>query len=153
MTVIENMMDNFASYYAELKRDKDYLSWSENLKEKAENLQKDVIDIYISDTLYRENQEYNEKNRSVAVLQVMLEAKESLETVKAEGKKIIEAMLDEKIEEATKYIKEMIGGMTSGATMWVYTETDIKLHQSRRYLSVANFIEDQLASMEDKKED
>lgn len=47
----------------------------------------------------------------------MLEAKESLEVVKSEGKKIINAMLDEKIEEATKYIKEAIGGMTSGATM------------------------------------
>lgn len=34
MTVIENMMDNFASYYGELKRDKAYLAWVEDLKQK-----------------------------------------------------------------------------------------------------------------------
>lgn len=153
MTVIENMMDNFASYYGELKRDKAYLAWVEDLKQKWENLQKDVFDVYTSEELYEEVQKYNEKNRNVVLLTVMLEAKESLEVVKSEGKKIINAMLDEKIEEATKYIKEAIGGMTSGATMWVYTETDIQLHKARRYMSIANFLEDQLASMEDKKED
>lgn len=78
----------------------------------------------------KENQYYNEKNKAVEVLWVLLEAKEDFEKIDLPWVKYMITELDERIKDHTNMIETSIGWLQTWLTMAVYTESDLDLQKA-----------------------
>lgn len=133
----------FIAEYAQLMSDKDYVEAMENCTKEAVSRRKSVFAKYTSmeGGHIVENQMYNEKNAAVEVLSILLETKDRLSKIKSVGIHYLIEEMDERIEGHTKMVETKIGGLSSGITMSVYTETDIILRGAEALDDIASFYE------------
>lgn len=119
----------FIAEYAQLIQDPIYIEIIEKLKKQESDRRKTVFAKYTSIEWGHliENQAYNEKNKAVEVLSILLEAKEEFEKIKLTGIKYVLEEIEDRIKGHQEMIENSIGWLNSWLTMSVYTETDIIL--------------------------
>lgn len=128
---------SFVAEVSSMMRTKEYKEFIETLQRKETEIREEVFSKYFSPKPFIENQIYNEKNATIELMKAILEAKDMAESLSA-GKYLIE-YADESLENGTKQIKEGMGGLNSGLTMGVYTETDLQIRVADSYKLAREF--------------
>lgn len=139
----------FISEYSQLIQDKEYKELMERYKKEMMKLRKQVFLDYTSGRL-KENQLYNEKNKAVEVLWVLLEAKDDFEKIQLPWVKYMITELDDRIQDHTNMIETSIGWLQTWLTMSVYTESDLDLQKA---LALEHIITAYDKALEDCKKD
>jgi len=120
----------FISEYSQLVSNKKYKEVIDTLTNRMETIRKKVFLDYTSEPRYVEPQVYNEKNKAVSILSLLLEVKEMFENINLPWCKYMLDELNDRIEWHTKMIETQIGWLQTGLTMAVYTESDLQLQEA-----------------------
>jgi len=143
---------SFVAEVSAMMRTKEYKEFIETLTKKEAEIRDAVFAKYFAPTPFVENQIYNEKNATVELMKAIIEAKDLAECLSA-GKYLIE-YADESLENGTKNIKDGMGGLNSGLTMGVYTETDLQIRVADSYKLAREFFDIELEKCKkDSKDD
>lgn len=126
---MEIIKEQFIPEVSQLLSSRDYQEIIKEFKEKVEKMRDSVYVQYLTldDSHFQENQLYNEKNATVQKIKIMIYVREKFDSLNLEGKKYIIDEIDKTLELANTNIKKNIGGLNTGLTMSVYTETDLDL--------------------------
>jgi hypothetical protein len=117
----------FISEVNQLIMSQGYKDLIKKLKDEEQKRRDEVFSLYVNDVDYTENQVYNEKNSTVEKIRIALYVREEFEKLNLSGAKYLIDEISETLDLAKKNITETVGGLNTGLTMSVYTETDIKL--------------------------
>lgn len=126
-------------------RTKEYKDFIDTLTQKEKQLRETVFANYFKENFNVENQIYNEKNATVEMMKAIIEIKDMAQNISA-GKYLVE-YCDKALDMGTKQIKEAMGGINSGLTMGVYTESDLMIKVSDTYKYAIWFYEDKIESL------
>lgn len=128
-----------------------YKEFVESLQKKATIIKEQCFATYFGQELVTENQIYNEKTATAEKIKAYIEIKDMASGLVA-GKYLAE-FLDELIESGENLIKDAIGGLNSGLTMSVYTETDIMLQKAGAYFQASKFYDEEIEKLKKWKKD
>lgn len=149
---MEIQKEEFIAEVSAMMRSKEYKEFIETLEKKETEIREAVFAKYFAPTPFVENQIYNEKNATVELMKAIIEAKDLAESLSA-GKYLI-AYADESLENGTKQIKEAMGWLNSGLTMWVYTETDLQIRVADSYKLAREYYDKEMEKFKkDAKDD
>lgn len=126
---MEIIKEQFIPEVSQLISSRDYQEIIKEFKEKVEKMRDSVYVQYLTldDSHFQENQLYNEKNATVQKIKIMIYVRDKFDSIGFEGKKYIINEIDKTLELASTNLKKNIGGLNTGLTMSVYTETDLDL--------------------------
>ena len=117
----------FVSEVNQLIMSQGYKDFIQKLKDDESKRRDEVFAEYVSESNNTENQIYNEKNSTVEKIRIAVYVKDELEKLNLVGTRYLIDEITATLEIAKDNITKTVGGLNTGLTMSVYTESDLKL--------------------------
>ncbi len=117
----------FVSEVNQLIMSQGYKDFIQKLKDDESKRRDEVFFDYVQDGNNTENQIYNEKNSTVEKIRIAVYVKDELEKLNLVGTRYLIDEITATLEIAKDNITKTVGGLNTGLTMSVYTESDLKL--------------------------